>query len=225
MIRSRRSITGALVGLALAAMLLPGCIGLRGPNDIKRKIARQSDTTIKQEFGIRTNGLTLKLARGIAQPFVDEKLPRMKGIKNVQFGSYNIEPYGSAPTDLRLRDLEIKGYDPVVTISAPKRGEEIRVFAKERNERLRGIIVANREGNELMLARVRGNLEKFLVNLMEDGIMGNDIDLGIFDNLDRPRDDAPAVRVVAPEETVGETVEISVRSADGSGFTMPVMVP
>jgi len=175
-----------LGALALAALLLPGCVGFNGPNDIKRSIARQSDAEITQEFGIRTNGLTLRLARGLARPWVDEKLPRVGGIRNVQYGSYQIERIGSAPAGLRLRELEIKGYEPVVTISAPLRGEELRVFARERNDRLSGLVMAHREGDGLQLARVCGNLEKFLANFLEDEPFGVDLELGIFEGGRRP---------------------------------------
>lgn len=156
-----------VVGLATCAIVLSGCIGFHGPNDVRRKVARQNDVKLKQEFGISTNGMTLRMARGIASPFVDEKLPRLKGIRRVQYGEYEIIPLRGGSSEITVRDLELKGWERVVRVSDPKSGEEICVYAEERKGRLCGIVAIIRERDELKIARVKGNLEKFLANVMD----------------------------------------------------------
>ncbi|MFG0274422.1 MAG: hypothetical protein ACF8QF_05145 [Phycisphaerales bacterium] len=165
-----------VIGAAAVATTLSGCIGFHGPNDLKRSVARAGDVRLKQDFGISTNGMTLRMARGLASPWVDEPLPRLAGIKRAQVGTYRIEAAdGPLPASI-LADLEVSGWEAAVRVTNPAGADETLVLVKEdRKGRLRGVAVAARDGEELTLARVRGNLEKFLANVLADDAFGIDI--------------------------------------------------
>jgi len=207
---------GALIGAG--AMTLSGCFALHGPIDVKNNIARTNGVRIKQEFGLSARGSTLRLARGIATQFTDEKIPRMAGIRRVQFGEYKIVGGDENPAML-LNDLEISGWEPVVRIIEPGSAEETRVFVREWNGTLRGILFVQRSGDELMLARVKGNLDNALANIMED--MGDKVDMGglpIFAGRKQDADDVEPlvdIEVEDPEarREVNEIVNTEIRRA------------
>lgn len=209
---------GMVAMIGAGAMALSGCFALHGPIDVKNNIARTNDVTIKQEFGLSARGSTLRLARGIATQFTDEKIPRMAGIRRVQFGEYKIVG-GDENPNMLLQDLEINGWEPVVRIIEPGAAEETRVFAREWNGKLRGILFVQRSGDELMLARVKGNLDTALANIMED--MGDKMDmdgLPIFAGRKQDAEDASPrvdIEIEDPEarREVNEIINTEIRRA------------
>lgn len=177
--RRRTSLFVSAIAMS-STLLLSGCIGFHGPNDLRRSIARDNDVRLQQEFGISTNGLTLKLARGIASPFVGKELPRVAGISRVQYGQYTVVPRSSDEIpDRMLRDMKLDGWDRVIRISEASGGDEVCVYTKDNGTILKGIVVAVRDGDELMLVRVKGDIEKFLATAM-DSDWFDDIDIEIF---------------------------------------------
>jgi len=173
MIIRRLTIAGAVAGACAA---LSGCIGFHGPNDLRRSVASANNVRLKQDVGFSTNGMTLRMARGLASPWVDEPLPKLKGIRRAQFGSYKIEPRSGFTPESMLRDFQLKGWTPAVRITNPKGADETLVLVKEdRKGRLRGVVVAARDNDELTLARVRGDLDTFLANVLADDSFGVDI--------------------------------------------------
>lgn len=166
-----------LAGAAVAACaFLSGCIGFHGPNDLRRSVASANNVRLKQDVGFSTNGMTLRMAKGLASPWVDQPLPRLKGIRRAQFGTYKIEPRSGFTPETMLADLEVKGWTPAVRITNPKGADETLVLVKEdRKGRLRGVVVAARDNDELTLARVRGDLETFLANVIADDAFGIEI--------------------------------------------------
>jgi hypothetical protein len=159
-----------------ACVALSGCFGFHGPNDLKRSIAGSNNVKLKQDVGFSTNGMTLRMARGLASPWVDEPLPRLKGIRRAQFGTYRIEPRSGHTPETMLADLKVKGWTPAVRITNPKGADETLVLVKEdRKGRLRGVVVAARDNDEITLARVRGDLDTFLANVLADDSFGIEI--------------------------------------------------
>jgi hypothetical protein len=172
----KRSRTLLALAVGALATTLTGCIGLHGPNDLKRSVASSGDVSLKQDFGISTNGMTLRMARGLASPWVDEPLPRLAGIRRAQVGTYRIEPKSGPLPAAILTDLEVRGWTPAIRITNPVGADETLVLIKEdRKGRLRGVAVAARDGEELTLARVRGDLDTFLANVLADDAFGIDI--------------------------------------------------
>jgi hypothetical protein len=172
----KRSRTLLALAVGALATTLTGCIGLHGPNDLKRSVASSGDVSLKQDFGISTNGITLRMARGLASPWVDEPLPRLAGIRRAQVGTYRIEPKSGPLPAAILADLEVRGWTPAIRITNPVGADETLVLIKEdRKGRLRGVAVAARDGEELTLARVRGDLDTFLANVLADDAFGIDI--------------------------------------------------
>ena len=169
----RLTIAGALVA---ACATLTGCFGFHGPNDLRRSVASANNVRLKQDMGFSTNGMTLRMAKGLASPWVDQPLPRLKGIRRAQFGTYKIEPRSGFTPESMLRDFEVKGWTPAVRVTNPKGADETLVLVKEdRKGRLRGVVVASRDNDELTLARVKGDLETFLANVLTDESFGIDI--------------------------------------------------
>jgi len=210
----RLTIAGAV---ACACAALSGCIGFHGPNDLRRSVASANNVRLKQNVGFSTNGMTLRMAKGLASPWVDQPLPKLKGIRRAQFGTYKIEPRSGFTPESMLRDFQLKGWTPAVRVTNPKGADETLVLVKEdRKGRLRGVVVAARDNDEITLARVRGDLDTFLANVLADDSFGIDIPyLGVA-----PRDHNEAAADIARRE-IRRAEAIAERARRMAGVKVP----
>lgn len=151
--------------LALTGTFVFGCASVDGNFCRMRDLVVQSTGAreVVTEFQIGLGpgllwlgGTVARLASGD-----DEVAGLLLDIHAVQVGVYRLHGETShvraLPTDL-VRRLAKRGYEPIVTVSGKR--EATLVFARMRKERLQALVVVALDGEELVLAEVRGRLER-----------------------------------------------------------------
>ncbi|MDZ7379733.1 MAG: DUF4252 domain-containing protein [candidate division KSB1 bacterium] len=151
--------------LAFACTFIFGCAGVDGNFCRVRDLVVQSIGTreVVTEFQIGLGpgllwlgGTAARLASG-----EDEAAGLLLDIHAVQVGVYRLRgevtDAGRTPAAL-VRRLAKRGYEPIVKVC--DKGEATLVFARMRKERLQALLVVAIDGEELVLAEVRGRLER-----------------------------------------------------------------
>jgi len=149
-----------------AGLSMFGCFSFSGPNDIRNAIARSENVVLQKNQGISVGPVGI----GLVQMFAGSHLPvKVKGLSSVDYGSYTISSESAA--ELRLSGIELNGYERIVRVRDG--GEEMALLVGANDPKLKEIVCLIREGNELQIVRVKGDLEQLM-----DGLL--DSDLGEF---------------------------------------------
>jgi hypothetical protein len=157
---------GAVVLLALAGVVLStGCV-FRGPSGIKDQVERSSGKTYNREFGITVGRTSLGIAR-MAMRFgdEDEAVHLLKGVNKVQVGIYEVVDDGDG-RPARASDFGL--YDPLVQVRED--GETVLVLARADEETIRRLLVVVDSDDELVIVRLRGDLEAIIEDAIRLGL-------------------------------------------------------
>ncbi len=153
------------VAFVLTLALLVGCTGVDSNFCRVRELviqsvgARQVVTEFQLGLGpgpLWLGGTAARLVSGDA-----EAAALLLDIRSVQVGVYRLNgTLGGQPTlpNALVRRLARRGYEPIVKVA--RNNEATLVLAQMRKERLQAIFVVAVDGEELVLAEVRGRLEK-----------------------------------------------------------------
>ncbi len=164
-----RKIETTKIAITGWVMLLPaGCVGWLGPVDLQWSVSQSSGMVLSKEIGVNVGGLTLRLAAGFVGP--DLPIP-ISDISSVDVGVYTIR---SAKRS--IRDLALPRWDRFLRVR--EEDGDVLAYLKRRGRSLCGLIVIAREGDELVITRVRGNVDA----LIQKCLSTNGGDLG-FDQL------------------------------------------
>lgn len=151
--------------LALGAALVLGCAGVDGNFCRVRDLVLQSTGAreIVTEFQIGLGPGLLWLGGTVARLALgdDDAAGLLLDIHAVQVGVYRLR--GETREARRIpaalvHRLTKRGYEPIVKVSA--RNEATLVFARMHKERLQALFVVALDEEELVLAEVRGRLER-----------------------------------------------------------------
>ncbi len=155
---------GIVAVLAMTGVVLSfGCV-LRGPAGIKNQVERTGGRSYQREFGITVGRTGMAIARWAARiGEEDETAHLLRGVNKVQVGIYERIDDGPG-TGRPVRASDFRGYNPIVQVR--KEGETVMVLALEKNETIRKLLVVVDSGDELVIVRLRGNLE----HIIEDSI-------------------------------------------------------
>jgi hypothetical protein len=157
-------------------LVMTGCVTLHGPEEIRRDLSKQTGVKLDHEFSITVNRGGMWLARqGLKWSGEDEI--SLKGINLVDVGIY--EPNGlrrgfEAPRSIHPDYFD--GYEALVRVQEQEDGENVLVMTREKNEKIKGLIVVVTEPEEWVIVRVKGNLNQILEQALAEA----------FDEIERP---------------------------------------
>jgi len=114
--------------LLFILMATPAC-SLRGPEGIRRDIARSTGYQYDREFGMTLGRIGLAVAR-MAMDDDDEEQALIKGLTKVQVGIYRVENQPQNPGDLELGRVNIASWEPMVNIQEDD--EDVLVLLKRK---------------------------------------------------------------------------------------------
>lgn len=180
----RRSSAWSLLVLVAFACSTTGCVSFTGPNSMASLVADQNNIELRREQGVSVGPLGIFLANAI----VGSHLPiSPDGLDWVEVGTYRIE---NETEPFRLSMLDLEGYECICRMR--ESGSETVVLADESTDTLRRAVVFSREGDELNVIRLEGDLERVLGraldmcfeeggpgSLMDGGWFGDSIDIDI----------------------------------------------
>ncbi len=155
--RSGKSVVRALAAVALAAAAL-GCVTLRGPDDVARRVALETGNEYVRESGLTVGRTGMAIARWAVRHDEDADGIPIRGIRKVEIGVWTVSKGGGArgagPTAAGL-----PGWSPLVAMRDAD-GESVLVLSKADGAgRIRKMLVVVEDGEELVVVRMRGDLE------------------------------------------------------------------
>lgn len=158
----------AIFGLVASASLAsPGCITFVGPEDLRLAVSLSSGVGLDREFGVGVDGLTLRIATSIAGVPVP-----IHGVTWIDVGIYKINKFGLGSSESArslIRNIDLPGWEPVVRMRGGEDGDEAAVFVRCDGSSIRGIVVFARDGDELVIARLVGRIDKLIEGFLDSG--------------------------------------------------------
>jgi len=153
----------AVIGLAVA--FHTGCwFGTGSTSDVRNAVTLRTGVELEPEFGIKLGRITTAMAKPFARHASGDSIP-LKGIAKIEVGVYNVvgdrEPGASGDLDV----VDLPGWEPVVRIRDGN--ERIQVLCRIEGDRIRAMLVLVVDGDELVVVRLKGNLQKFLPAAIE----------------------------------------------------------
>lgn len=149
--------TPHLFALALACLPCTGCISLLGPEDLRFRTSLASGVDIDREFAVGVDGLTVSLAAALATD-----IP-IRGVTWADVGMYRIR--NAEEAEGVLDDLELPGYHQLVRIREGT--SETLVLVKQSSRSVSGVSVFQRDGDELVIVRVKGFIGHLIQHILE----------------------------------------------------------
>lgn len=163
------------VFIVIVALLASTGCWFHGPGDIRREVSRSTGTEYSTEIGLTLGRTSMAVAR-FGLNFADEadEIP-LKGIRKVQVGIYHpVDDFGTGEGTGRVTAEAFRDWEPVVRMHDG--GETVLVMVRERNARIRGMLVIVDDRDELVVVRMKGRLDRILREAMKMG----------FEQADRP---------------------------------------
>ncbi|HKQ59717.1 MAG TPA: hypothetical protein VJS92_00450 [Candidatus Polarisedimenticolaceae bacterium] len=137
-----------IVAAAGAALLAgTGCVGFRGPEDVRREMVRASGVELEREVGLSVGPAMLGLVRLFSS---EEEIP-LRGVRSVQVGVYAVRDRAAARP---LGSGDFPGWDPLVHVVDGS--DQVWVLARTREQALRALLVVVVEPDEWTVVRLRG---------------------------------------------------------------------
>lgn len=154
-----------LLTLLLVLPLLVGCFHARSLNETRLDIERNwPGADFESEFQFTVGRLGMAIVRSLAD---DESRDLMKSVRKVEIGVYFAEslPEGSyAPATLP----KLFALDDWKTLTSVRSEDSLAlVLARFRDENVRDMMVVVLEDEEMVLIRLRGDLQKMLDHVLE----------------------------------------------------------
>jgi hypothetical protein len=144
-----------LAACACLVALATACVEMEPPADLSADARRATGMELQPVGGVKVGFFTIKLAILGARMVMDEPVP-IKGLRGVEVGRYR----ASLHEDSEPSPMHLKGWTPLVWMrdGSGERG----LFLKQRRKDVSGVLVLVRQGDEVMAARLKGNLDLFL---------------------------------------------------------------
>jgi hypothetical protein len=147
------------VGLALTACM--ACVGLHGPEDLRRDLVQATGVELDRETGISVGPVGVMVARW----FTSEDEVPLKGVRRVQVGIYTVTDRGNDDYGDGLVDLpDLPGWESVVRVHEDD--ESVFVMLHQDKKTIRGMLVLVMERDEWVLVRIKGKLQHVVEQAM-----------------------------------------------------------
>jgi len=156
----------SLVVALLLTVGLSGCM-LRGPSGLKDQVSASSGRTYDREFGMTLGRTSMALTRWGAGISGHQEVRRaLKGVRKVQIGVYEVVDEGTPGRTPLASDF--KGWDPLVQVRED--GETVLILTQVKNDHLNNMLLVVDSSGELVLVRLRGNLDRIVEDAIRFGL-------------------------------------------------------
>ncbi len=149
-----RSVPAVLLLILMAA---PAC-SLRGPEGIRRDIARSTGYEYSREMGMTIGRIGLAVARNVLDE--EEELRLLEGLTKIQVGIYQVESRPREPGDLKLGRSYMANWEPMANVREDD--EDVMVLLKRKKGQVREMLVVVSDRDELTIVRMKGRLDDVL---------------------------------------------------------------
>jgi hypothetical protein len=153
-----------LVVAVLLFLTASACVGFIGPGRLSHDLADELDWKLDREMGLTVRRSALWFARAV-MPEDDEESEEisamLKGVRRVQVGVYEVEPRKNGTQDATLCNHPFESWTQMVRVC--DEDEQVVLLTPDLDD-LREMIVLTREGNELVVVYLKGNLEMAFEN-------------------------------------------------------------
>lgn len=148
-----------IVVVAALAMSAAGCMTYRGPRGVEATIERKAEVELHRETGFKLGPISTKIAASILNNSDgDQDLRDLTGIGVVVFEV--TKHTGAPPQPITAKDLGVEGWQPI--IENRSEGEQLLVLAKTRGDEIREMMFVSIEGDEVVVARLKGHLDRLI---------------------------------------------------------------
>lgn len=160
---------GVAAIVALAAVSI-GCIGFRGPADVKRGVERRTGSDLDREFAITVGPATMAFARWATRVADEpEGTAVLRGIRKVQVGVYVRDRSTTAVRlDRHLEPSDFPRYLPIVQVREDT--DRVLVLAEMRGECMRRMLVVVDDLDEVVIVRLKGDLDRVIEEAIRLGL-------------------------------------------------------
>ena len=175
MIDRIRHLSPPPAGFLIVLLILPltGCLFSREIANTRRDIERaHPDLRLEKQIVLNLGPLSLSMVRWMAglagDPDAEMAIEYLKDVRRVKVGIFRAEQ----PDDVRALGEKGFGFEDgwEVAVKTTQDDERVWVLYKENPETVRDLYVVVLSEEELVLARVRGNLDRLLARVMEDHV-------------------------------------------------------
>jgi hypothetical protein len=168
---SKRALRAA--GILAVCALGVGCIGFRGPADVKRGVERRTASDLDREFAITVGPASMAFVRWAARVADEDDAAPLKGIRKVQVGVYSRDRDGEGVVLTRhLEPRDFPRYDPMVQVR--EQDERVLVLAESHRDGIRRMLVVVDDLDEVVIVRMSGDLERVIEEAIRVGLDGAD---------------------------------------------------
>ena len=171
-----------LPALLLTAGLLSGCIYSREISHTRRDIERQyPQAQLKREVVLNLGPVSMRMARWFSGLVKDEEMQTarsyLKEISRAKIGVFEVEAMPDlSEIDLsRLDRMRRNGWE--LAVKMREEDEVVWVMYKERKGTVRDLYVFVLDDEELVVARIKGRLDKLIARVMEDHLNVSELTL------------------------------------------------
>ena len=161
----------------LLALPLAGCFFSREIADTRRDIEHAyPDLRLEKQIVLNLGPISMRtigwMAGLVPDPEVDAARAYLKDIRRVKVGVFRAE----RPDRLARMDVDDFGFEDgwQVAVRARQEGEHVWVLYKEHPETIRDVYVVVLSDEDLVVARLRGNLNRLVARAMEDHVEINE---------------------------------------------------
>lgn len=162
---SRRSTAALAVLAALLPLVTAGCAFRRGPEDVRSEVDRQLGCDLAREAGLHLGPLSTRLALSLAGS-AEGDLGPLRGVSRFEVGVYAVPAERRGSSRGHLDPSRFAGWEPIVRIR-DQDGEAL-VLARLERGRVRGLLLIARDEDEVVIARLRGDLQRLLEEMVRD---------------------------------------------------------
>jgi hypothetical protein len=149
----------AFAGAAVLVASACGCMTYRGPRGVEAVIERKAAVELHREMGFKLGPISTKIAVSLVHHWADDQ--DFRDLSGIGVAVFEVTRHRGDPTQpITANDLGVPGWQPMVESRSD--GEQLLVLAKPGNGELREIMFLSIDGDEVVVARLKGHLDRLI---------------------------------------------------------------
>jgi hypothetical protein len=155
---------GARVALAGALILAAcGCFNYRGPRGVEESLEHTLGVELHPEEGIKLGPISTRFVASFVGHDEDDFLSDLSrvGIAVFEVGASN----GQTPRPIQASDLGFRGWSTMLDMHDD--GDQVLLLVKPRKGSIREMMLVSVDGDEVVVARLTGNLDHLIAKAMD----------------------------------------------------------
>ncbi len=167
----------ALLAAALGAALVAGgasCVTYRGPRGVEEAIEREIGADLDREFGLKLGWTSTRVVAALVRDGAEDDPLDLGGLTGLGVAVFGVPEGARPPRRIDGRRLGLRGWETVLDVR--DEGEQVLLLARGRGGEIRDALVVAYDGEEVVLARLRGRLDRIVDRMLEgaeaDGARG-----------------------------------------------------